>query len=99
MQNQSFDGTTNAVLDGGEGTDTLRLSIGDSDLSNFTFRSIEKIYVQADGIYILPKAFIDTNPEIIVADSVTDYAVLGRLTEASIIDEVYEHKRCGRFGV
>ena len=88
LVNETWDGKTSASVDGGEGNDVLILSTGDIDLSNYSFTNIETLKITQDGVYILPKSFLDSldAANIKQSDGATDVAVLGRLTSATTVD-------------
>jgi len=88
LANTNWDGKTSAKVDGGTGDDVLILSTGDIDLSNYSFTNIETIKITQDGVYILPKSFLDSidTANIKQSDNASDVAILGRLTSATTID-------------
>jgi len=88
LVDETWDGKTSASVDGGEGNDVLILSTGDIDLSNYSFTNIETLKITQDGVYILPKSFLDSldAANIKQSDGATDVAVLGRLTSAATVD-------------
>ena len=88
LTNTTWEGKTAAKIDGGEGSDTLILSTGDIDLSNYSFSNIETLKITQDGVYILPKTFLDSldAANIKQADGASEVAVLGRLTSAAVVD-------------
>ena len=88
LANQSWDNSTSAVVDGGAGEDTLVLDTGDINLSNYNFTGIENLKIIQNGVYILPKAFLDSlSPSNIrYADGADQVSLLGQLTSAAKVD-------------
>ena len=88
LANQTWDNSASAQVDGGLGNDTLTLSTGDINLSNYTFTGIENLKITQNGVYILPKVFLDSlsASDIRYSDGADQVSLLGQLTSASRVD-------------